>query len=110
MRITLRRVISPLQAAHISDAKNSGKPKPDTSIRGDMIKLGAWLFPELTLVPQREFAEMSLFVEDYCSHIPESIQTRIGANHERGRRKVLDDTLIDLRDHIRRFTRCVIMF
>ena len=49
---------------------------------------------------QREFAGISLFVEDYCSRVSESIQTRIGANQERRWRKVLDDTLINLLDHI----------
>ena len=48
---------------------------------------------------QHEFAGIS-FVEDYCSRVSESIQTRIGANQERRWRKVLDDTLINLLDHI----------
>jgi hypothetical protein len=60
--------------------------------------------------PQHEFAGIFLFVEDYCTRVPEPIQTRIGANQERRWRKVLDDTLINLRDHICRLTRCVIVF
>jgi len=69
------------------------------SLRNNL-RLDAWLFPRVTLIPQREFAEVYLFVEDYCSRIPEPIQTRIRSNHERRWRKVLDDTLINLLDHI----------
>src|SRR4030095_13247792 len=53
---------------------------------------------------------MQLFVEDYCSGISEPIQTRMRANQERRWRKILDDTLINLRDHTCRFTQPVITF
>jgi hypothetical protein len=53
---------------------------------------------------------MQLFVEDYCSRVSEPIQTGMRANQERRWRKVLDDALINLRDHTCRFTRAVITF
>jgi hypothetical protein len=66
-----------------------------------MIQPSAFVLPTVFFGRlQREFAGISLFVEDYCSRVSESIQTRIGANQERRWRKVLDDTLINLLDHI----------